>query len=1570
MQRPLVYLIGLLLLSISSAPLIAVSGSQVITSNTVWSGSVSVDSPITIASGATLTIADNAEINVTQDVTIIVEGTLVIESSSNSIPHIFGSFRYPTSDRPIWQGIQVVSGASIQIEDVLIENARGAFDIAGSATILPNSEPMASHVQIGWNLDGGTLTVPESSSLNCNDAASSCVSIKSSSATIPEINSSHSSSIVFVDTGSTLDANVLTGDDIGVGIQISSGSTVEIDNLILHDSNVGISQSGTASVNIHSVQFSGINGIGIDWSSVTGAHIANVSVDSQSSLGTILRSFDLGSGSLQGVSAFGGLDNSPAFYLDVSGSIDLQNISAMNYSEGLVARGEGIIELNNVNFTVSDRIIDAVGDISIQASESTWSTELEGAILGNQESNLSLISIIGTSSATSGLDLLSGSHSLSSVDVSRPYISSDRESVGIRAIWADAEIEDVSVSGWYQGVKVDQDAVLISTLLDVSGGGRDGGSSIYVDGGSLQVSSLITADSDHGLEIVNGTPLWLNGPHVHIDSWAASNHRDFTLEMMDGSIATIRNLPSFATAAQSDAFGDGSLNWGGSSSARVNVVDSHRLIEAEISVTDLGGQIIEGAYAESFGYMEISDVSGIVNLPILETGETQVTASKDGIGTTVRLSSSPSTVQIPILPTSGDWVIGTGITAILQDGNFSLPEDLIIQSGGTLQLLNATISLNPSSKYTSNGGTLYGERGILNGGIGQHGSSFPPTAYTGDIIVNQSVTVNCTQTAQATGTFLQSIAIGPDCTFTVLGSVDGLVSLQPGSSVLVKSSISARVLDRGFPVNGAQVIVGALEMITGLDGIASGTVVSSQYLETGNSTTGIVTIIARQQGVESLRSWDTISSFEGDISVSTLSAGTLTSWTRIEPQFSPVHLLGDLLVPQGVTLQLLPQSSLRIGSMMTLGVQGDFISEDATITGYDWLEVRIEGNAEISGGQITGGPIVVANNGELSLDNTLLNGAPIESITSSSVMITDSRLLGSSTCLSGSSSSQLMVTNTIFESCIQQGIQAFGSDVQFEGISLEQGNGHGIWLQSATGNVTNLDATNHTGRAALFLEDTDELSVSGGVYNASSEPALMTRYVRELNISGGKVIASTGALFEESSGIVSGLEIDSGGGAAVGLYLDGSTSRILTLTSIVVNGYATAIELMGDKDDLENPPIQISSSSFNAPLSVLGQSLPFHIVDSTISGDVELMSTAFTFEAAIISSPIGGQISVTEPATLKIGESRLILLEDLDGNPLSSGDVEIRVPTFHPSMDEQLISTSNAEFATIIHRMVSETSDLSTNKASIEAFAPGYLPTSTETDIGDQESSNIVLSLSPNHNPEVSIITPANGFVTHVNEELNLKAIASDQDPGHSSSLVVTWESSPVGEATSKEIGSVVEFIYYPDEVGDFVITVSVRDVSGGIAESSIVIEVLPSDNDLDFIATCPSSGDNPWFDPVELRLCGPDEFDADDDNDGLSDDSDDFPLDSCADGYTDNDGRPDTLENDCTTNLIEDNDDDNDGLADDVDNDPKVPYVGDSSANDEPLIVTLLSPGVILPLIVIVIATILLIRQRQSTEE
>ena len=154
MRRTLVYLIGFLMLSISSVHFVSVSGNQVITSDTIWAGPVIVDSTVTINSGTTLTIADNAEVNVTEDVSIIVEGTLVIESSSNSIPHIFGSFRYPTSDRPIWQGIQILSSGSLLIDNVLIEYARGGFDIAGSATISPNSEPMLTMFRLDGILTG------------------------------------------------------------------------------------------------------------------------------------------------------------------------------------------------------------------------------------------------------------------------------------------------------------------------------------------------------------------------------------------------------------------------------------------------------------------------------------------------------------------------------------------------------------------------------------------------------------------------------------------------------------------------------------------------------------------------------------------------------------------------------------------------------------------------------------------------------------------------------------------------------------------------------------------------------------------------------------------------------------------------------------------------------------------------------------------------------------------------------------------------------------------------------------------------------------------------------------------------------------------------------------------------------------------------------------------------------------------------------------------------------------------------------------------------------------------------
>ena len=75
-----------------------------------------VDQAVTVAQGATLTIAAGADIDISQDITIIIQGNLVIEGTEENPSEIYGTFRYPTSDRPVWQGFRVDTSGSAIIE--------------------------------------------------------------------------------------------------------------------------------------------------------------------------------------------------------------------------------------------------------------------------------------------------------------------------------------------------------------------------------------------------------------------------------------------------------------------------------------------------------------------------------------------------------------------------------------------------------------------------------------------------------------------------------------------------------------------------------------------------------------------------------------------------------------------------------------------------------------------------------------------------------------------------------------------------------------------------------------------------------------------------------------------------------------------------------------------------------------------------------------------------------------------------------------------------------------------------------------------------------------------------------------------------------------------------------------------------------------------------------------------------------------------------------------------------------------------------------------------------------------
>ena len=144
--------------------------------------------------------------------------------------------------------------------------------------------------------------------------------------------------------------------------------------------------------------------------------------------------------------------------------------------------------------------------------------------------------------------------------------------------------------------------------------------------------------------------------------------------------------------------------------------------------------------------------------------------------------------------------------------------------------------------------------------------------------------------------------------------------------------------------------------------------------------------------------------------------------------------------------------------------------------------------------------------------------------------------------------------------------------------------------------------------------------------------------------------------------------------------------------------------------------------------------------------------------------------------------------------------------------------------------------------------------------------------------------------------------------------------------------------------------TVLAIDVHGAEGTATVAITVNAADADNDYIDSCPSTGPNAWWDALNNRFCGPDVFDVDDDNDNFRDEADLFPFDSCAHHDTDDDGLPNSIANNCETDLVADEDDDGDGVPDSEDLDPLDPGVGIfTESDDRSLVATLCSPAVVL---------------------
>jgi hypothetical protein len=232
-------------------------------------------------------------------------------------------------------------------------------------------------------------------------------------------------------------------------------------------------------------------------------------------------------------------------------------------------------------------------------------------------------------------------------------------------------------------------------------------------------------------------------------------------------------------------------------------------------------------------------------------------------------------------------------------------------------------------------------------------------------------------------------------------------------------------------------------------------------------------------------------------------------------------------------------------------------------------------------------------------------------------------------------------------------------------------------------------------------------------------------------------------------------------------------------------------------------------------------------------------------------------------------------------------------------------------------------------------------------------NTTIIVPMTLNGAPLVEITAPYPGQRAMETTPLNAQVSYSD-DLDAPQDLVVEWI---ITDATGSEVmrgPNEPEYNITDLPYGFYVLEAKVTDALGSTSSDTVDFEITQLDTDGDWTNSCTyTQQTDVWFNAEIGYPCGPDQEDTDDDNDGVPDARDDYPMDACAFLDTDGDGQPDDVNcpDGMTTWLFADQDDDNDGIPDVMEGTP-VDEPGDFSTS------TLL-------LIALVVAAILLFAAR-----
>ncbi|DAC61184.1 MAG TPA: hypothetical protein D7I03_01035 [Candidatus Poseidoniales archaeon] len=1500
-----------LLISMLFTPIILATSSTIST-DTTWSGNIVLEDDVIVSQGTTLTVEPGTTIDGGEGFAIEIYGTLVAESC-----HFYSSAN-PTAQsshgQGLWQGIVVKSGGSATITNVEIENTNVGVKSEGNL-VVDNLTVRDSYLGIK-NYGTANVDVFYTESIDY-EAIMNSGSLTVSNAEITKSSTGIQSS----GSLSVTDSNF---SEVGAGISANSG-VVAVNNLTFEKVSVGFSSS-------YGVEFSAFDVYGSEVSLLADmANSDDFTLVSANVIGDILAKSNTAINTKLSEISFESIltNQAPVLEQDCSGVCLIENVSITNSLRGVSLTGNGDHIIANSSINAEQYGIRAASQGTLTISNLSITAQQKGIIIRDTNAQFTGENTVTmTSSNSIGLDILGGSHQLSELSVVKLYDSTDSTSMGCQIWYAEIVIDSIGTENFSTGINmrdVDFSADSVSNI-----GGNSIGTEIIDSEASINI--LTTKFQNNGIILSENS-------HLSTYQWIAQLH-DQPLQVGAGSIANVLDFTTINTnPSYSDAFGKGAVYYGYNSNLDISSDISDYFVMTNVKFTDMSNNPVEATInVNTFQFT--SDENGEVSIPLFSSGSiVQASLLGTGVSETLYGGIQDQSIQIPLIP-SGDWIISGNQHISLQsfEATQSFTGDLVINDDAILQITNLdlelasgkVIILNDNAQIIGTNSSIKADSIFVNDAslIASMGSS-------SNLQIDSDLEWNCQgQKLSSNLFFSQQLSLGSGCHLTIENGVAaGQLTVPTDSSFKITSSLVVSVIDRGLPVSNAVVEFQGADYYTDSSGEVSIESIA-RFVDSQDDIVGTnENVLLKLDDFNELITWNTSLSKFHQFIVSSLDVSEILSEdVTLETIWSPYYLETDLTIPLGRTMTVVDGVSVRISDGVEISVLGTLDAESAIFssTGFGdrWSGLVIDSlysNLHLSGTTLLeASPAISYNGGNLIADDVSISRSSssralieVNEQIGGSFSLTNSQLSdASSVCLDIMESSvELHISNIDFARCNGPSVRAENAYIAMTNITIGEDSSNGLTLSNVNGSVQAIDALEFNGAGSILKLDyiNDDLLISDVIGTVGGSPGIAGANNRALNLESINLNGAPAIDFDASAGILSNLTL-TGDGYGTGLISHhGRYSDSLRVYNIELSDYAVGIDLHADGPDTTSA-FMIDNAVISSSTSLSVEDYPVIVNNASIIGVVEV-------SGAIVLQLIDTQLD--QAASIYTGAS----IDYYHTIEMMSTYLAIVKPTnYHLDIvysngDEEQIQVDGTYVEAIIKfttRYAESTNDVSMLSLNIIANSLGH-PTESQSFTMfelQQLVTPVIFTLNENQPPQINTISPSS--TDQIMQTIPFESIIDASDDFDSASAmsyqwVITNDAgSEVYSYNSNNYNNTITL----NSPGSYLLKIVVIDSNQAQTEEIIPIEVILLDSDGDYLSTC---DDTTWFDLAASRSCGPDVYDDDDDNDGIIDSRDDWPLDACAWQDTDGDGQPDEVNcpEGVVSDLFEDQDDDGDGIPD-----------------------------------------------------